>query len=513
MAKGPSFGTSYSTALMKLRLGDRERPEEIFPRMEKKSFDDLKKEYTDKYGYIIRIPKLEEVIHLTPNFMKSDAEVKAEKRKGLMNILGSPAPDFARKYSTVMTWLDNIQDTTSLIYPAMSMLLRLAPKVFGRILPVMGWMMLGGDILSWANAIGRLAYSPWEAIQAAKELYGQYKGMNPMTRMGAKRLTCHWNTHNPFSSWSQYLRKERIKNFKPTVADLIQAAQVTDQFIGVGLNLGPIMGAATDAIFGAYHYIKGDPVRIAYDVPDMFEFEKLAGRGIETAGLINSAGQTFDDETHFWSLVIGAGSARVFTPVAHDFDIMGSVEDPMNVMVPAPIPTDPLTIEVIKEQGLNVEDGVGWPYNGEKEISIGNLWDELMPRNRDVFRDFCFRHSKDWYGYIVAHLWDQVTPSMIFAADPSGSVEFDDSPEMKVLYKMVKAPILPTGNPSEAQKTAFISWATQYNELYGETPTIREIKEKLTNLGISFSTDFSDIPTADSGEFWPSDFPVSDYSF
>lgn len=189
MAKYPTFGASYSSALGKLRLGDRQRPEEIFPRYEKQSFDALKKEYTDKYGYVIRIPKFEDIIHLTPNSMKTAAQVKSEKRKGLMNILASPTPDFARTYSSIMTYMDDIQDATSIVYPAIAMLTRLAPKVFGKILPVAGWMMLGTDLLQWLISLGRLPFSP----------------------MGGKRLFCHYNKNNPFSKTSQYLRKRKSR--------------------------------------------------------------------------------------------------------------------------------------------------------------------------------------------------------------------------------------------------------------------------------------------------------------
>ena len=44
-----------------------------------------------------------------------------------------------------------------------------------------------------------------------------------------------------------------------------------------------------DSVFGAYHYLKGDPVRIGFDVPDMFAHEKLATRGITAAGIIKDA--------------------------------------------------------------------------------------------------------------------------------------------------------------------------------------------------------------------------------
>lgn len=490
MAKIPSFSARYSDAFLRLRLKDRRRPDEVFPRFQKQDFDELKKKYNEKYGYVIRIPNLEEIIHLVPRDLKSAAEIKAEKRQGLMNILASPSPDIARSYSSIMTWLDNIQDMTSIVYPAVSMLVRWAPKIFGKALPVVGWLMLGTDLLNFIIGVGRL----------------------PMTVMGGKRLHCEFIRTNPFTKEAQFLRKERIKNYKPGVADLLQTLQVTDQFTGVGLNLGPMMGTIMDSFFGAYKYLSGERVRIAYDVPDMFAHEKAAGRAMAASGFINSFGQVFSEETHFWSLVMGAVGARLFTPVAHDFDIVGSVEDPMGIMAPAPEPTDPTTIEVIEAEGLNVQNGIGWPYNGKKEIMLGDLWDELIPRNREVFRDYCFRHSKDWYGYVVASMWDQVLPSTIFAFDPTGSVEYEDTPEMKTAFRMLKTPIIPSEQPTEAQGKEFMDWIGSYSRIYHKTPGIIAIKEKLDSLGLKYREAYPAERETEANLLWPEDLPIADFN-
>jgi hypothetical protein len=491
MVKIPSFNTRYSGAILKLGLADRKRPDEIFPRFTKEDFDVLKKKYTDQYGYVIRIPNIEEIIHVVPKDFKTEAEIKAEKRAGLMNILASPAPDWARTFSTIMTWLDNIQDMTSVVYPAAGLLWRWAPKVIGRALPGLGWIMLGTDMLQWAIRLGRL----------------------PLNPSGGKRLWCDITRRNPFNKEAQFLRKERIKNLKPSVYDLLQAMQVTDQFLGVGLNLGPMMGTVMDSIFGAYRYLNGDRVSFAYDVPDMFAHEKAAGRGMAAASFINSAGQVFSEETHFWSLAMGAVAARLFCPVAHDYDLVGAVNDPMNIMAPAARPTDPLTIEVIEAEGLNVEAGVGWPYNGKKEMRLGDLWDELIPRNREVFRDYCFRHSNDFYGYAVATGWDQVLASTIFAFDPTGSVEFDDTPEQKTMFRMLKGELLPVGPISDSQGQEFMAWITAYFDTYNKTPGLMAIKEKFESLGIKFKEAYPDERTPDAGEYWPEDLPILDYNW
>lgn len=485
-----SYRQRYYNAWKKLGIDDRYRPDEVFPRHTKESWEKLRKKYYDEFGYYIRIPKIDEIIHLIPTQLKTKGQIKAEKREGLMRILASPSPDWIRSYSSVMTWMDNIQDMTSVVYPAVSMLARWSPKLFGKLLGPIGWLSLGTDLLNLAIAFGRMPFSP----------------------MGGKRAWCNYTRDNPFTKKAQFLRKERIRKYKPGIADLIQTLQVTDQFTGVGLNLGPMMGSIMDMATGLYRYISGDKVQYGFDVPDLFEFERAAGRGLTATGLLNSAGQIFSEETHFWSLTMGAAAARLFTPVAHDYDIVSTVEDPMNVMIPAHEPTDPLTLEVIREEGLSVQEGVLWPYNKKKEIRLGDLWDELIPRNREVFRDYCMRHSNDWYGYVVASTWSQVLPSMIFAFDPTGQVEYEDTEEQKVAFRMLKGSLLPTIIPYEAAGREFIDWIPQYTRINGNTPGLMAIKEKFDALGIKYRETYpiEREPTAD--EFFPKDFPISDFN-
>jgi len=486
----PSFSTSYSSAWSKLRLSDRRRPDEVFPRVQKEEFESLKKNYTERFGYTITIPKLEDIIHWKPNEFKTLEEVKAQKREGLMRILASPAPEWARYYTTIMTWMDNIQDMGSIVYPAFSMLWRWSPKVFGKLLPIMGWVMLGTDLLNMAIAVGRL----------------------PMTGMGGKRMICDYFRQNPFTKKAHWMRKDRIKNYKPGVADLLQVMQVTDQFTGVGLCLGPLMGFIQDSVYGAYRYLTGERVRIGYDVPDMFTHEAASLKGLQYAGLIGSAGQTFNDEMHTYANIVGATSARLYTPYAHEADFVGSVENPMDIIIPADRPTDPITIDVIKEEGLNLEEGVGWPYNEKKEISVSDLWDALLPRTYDTFREYSLRHSKDWFGYVSANMLDQVTPSIGWAFDPAGYVEYEDTPEMKTLFRMVKDPLLPTSIPSRAAAQEFIDWCKRTYFDIGKSPGTWAIKEKFDSLGIPYRETYPEKWTPETDEYWPKDLDIFQYN-
>jgi len=476
-----SFQQAHSEAWSKVGIGSKERPFEVFPKYTKRDFDDLKTDYNNKYGYTVRIPQWDDVVHLVPNALKSKEQIKAEKKEGLVRILDSPAPEWARDWASALTWIDDIQDTVSVVYPLLKLLTKVAPKAMGKAMPIIGWLTAGYDLLTLAYAIGSA----------------------PLAPMKAKRAVCKNYRQNPFSKTARYLRTEKIKNWKPNIADAIQAAQVSDQFTGFGLSLGGIMGAATDMIFGAYRYATGEPVKFSFDPPEVGQLDMMGARGLKAAQAISSQGQVFSEMQHFWTYITAALSTISLCGTFREGGFAELVVDPMKVMLPAPAPQDPLTLEVIKDLGLKVEDGIGWPFNGKKFISAGDLIDATAEPCRANFVGYCMRHSKDSYGFLAAAALDTLVPNVILAIDPDAGYEMDDTTEMKIFWKMIKAPVLPVVGYTEKQSSGFWDWAIGYTDITGKTPGILEIESKLDQLGIKYSTAYPTEPGADFNRFWP----------
>lgn len=479
MAK--SFYSEYSTAWSKLAAGTREKPSEVFPKFAKQDFDTLKSNYNKQFGYTIRIPQWDDVVHLEPNALKSPQQLKDEKKENLIRILESPAPEWVMKYSSVMTWIDNIQDTASVVIPLASVLYRLAPKFMGKFISVVGWLSLGYDILNLANAIGRA----------------------PLTPMKSKRSTCKFLKSNPFSQVAHLERVKNIKNWKPNLGDLLQALQVLDQFTGVGLSLGGIMGAITNSIFGGYKYLTGERVQFSFDPPEISNLGSMGARGLQAATAISSQGQVFSEEIHFWTYVTAALSNLALAGEFKDAYLGDLIEDPQNMALPAPVPTDPITIAVIEEQGLSVQNGVGWPWNGKKIISGGDYLDATAEPVRSNFVNYCFRHNKDWYGWLAAGAMHHITTHTFEALDPDCSLILDDTSEMKVFWKIIKAPLLPTGTPDPEKYTKFLAWVNDFTDLYGKEPGIMEIEEKFKLLGIPYTRSSTTEPQPGFEDFWP----------
>jgi hypothetical protein len=476
-----TFGALHSAAWQKVGIGNRDVPGEIFPKFAKKDFEDLKTDYTNQYGYTVRIPQWDDVVHMTPTEFKTPQEIKAEKKEALTRVLESPAPEWARTYSSVMTWIDNVQDTMSIVYPLLSMLGRVAPKAFGKLIPVIGWIGVGYDLLNIANAIGRA----------------------PLTGMKSKRELCVLKKRNPFSKAARIENARKIKNYKAGLSDLIQVAQVLDQFTGAGLCLGGVMGAITDSIFGAYRYLNGEPVRWSFDPPPVENLQMMGARGLKAAAAINSHGEVFSELTHFWSYMTAYCSSMVLAGTFKDEDLTDLVINPADMMIPAPEPKDPNTIAAIEDAGLRVGDGIGWPYNGKKFISVGDYIEATTDPCNANFHAYCSRHYNDSYGLLAAYAMDSLIPQTILAMDPEARYHVDDTDEMKVFWRMIKGPLLPTKPVNKETGERFINWIREYSDQYGKTPGILEIEEKFKMLEIPYTTSYPATPGPGFEEFWP----------
>ena len=155
------------------------------------------------------------------------------------------------------------------------------------------------------------------------------------------------------------------------------------------------------------------------------------------------------------------------------------VINPMDMMIPAPEPKDPNTIAAIADAGLRVEDGIGWPYNGQKFISASDYIDATAEPCNAHFHAYCLRHSKDNYGWLAAAAMDSLIPQTILAIDPEATYHVDDTNEMKVFWRMIKAPLLPTKPVARETGERFFSWIKEYSRPVWEDPRDPRARRKI----------------------------------
>lgn len=458
-------------------------------RLTPSDFAVMKQTYIEEYGYTIKIPQFEDIIHLKPTLMMTDQEIKDRKRQQLQQILASPTPEWSRPYTTLMTWIDNIQDHTSLLYPTFKILLRWSPRIFLRAVPYLGWVMLATDLLSYANDFMR---APWKGLRA-------------------KRAHCEKNKGDPFSKNAQLERQTRIKKYNASFGDLIQVAQTTDQWTGFGLSLGAVMGFAIDAASGLIRYISGEKVSISPDLPKANVYELMAAKALVAAGGINTAGQVFSEETHFWSMVAFASAVNVLGPYIQETDFLEEIEFPQALLMEVPRSTSNETLTTITDAGLDPEAGRVLPHFLEKQIPMTDWQDWQADQGRKNLLDFYSRHSRDSYGFLASHLMDDAITSIVELFEPDGQLIEEDTPASRVLFSMLKAPLRPTGDITRGQSVAFGNWIDQFTDLYGHTPTLKDIKHKLDAMGVSWTNTFPTTLDDKDKHLWPEPFDDTEF--
>lgn len=204
--------------------------------------------------YSVEIPGLADVIHLVPRAKVSPDEMKAHraalrrgdpsplspaqletlewKRQTFLKIMASPTPEVTRNAGWYVNQVENVGDMMTAAYWGGKGILwalgKIGMKTRGPAAKYMGWALVAKDIADIINL-----------FRIARAQRGTKKGS--ALKSGSM---------NPFSNERKLSRGFKMKARLPGVPDWIEIAQVTDQFFGVGISFGPIVGFAWDSIYG-----------------------------------------------------------------------------------------------------------------------------------------------------------------------------------------------------------------------------------------------------------------------
>jgi len=161
----------------------------------------------------------------------------------------SNQPGWANAVGNIMTAIDNVQDLASTIATLGRLFLWAAPRIGARAAPIVGWVVLVGDLLNMMNFLGMVAM-PFYAFFCDGPKNALLAGVPGAVLKG---ILCRqvWTTGrlNPFSRVGRAGRRIRSLGRLPSIGNLIEVAQVTDSLWGYGLSIGSIYGMAMEALF------------------------------------------------------------------------------------------------------------------------------------------------------------------------------------------------------------------------------------------------------------------------
>ncbi len=461
------------------------------PRMTTDEFIATKAKYIAKHGYTMTVPGLDDIIKINFEKAMTDQEVKdwrnrnydkfsperyetirkmkAKRKEKFLAMLGSPTPHIVNNAGSIMTSLDDAQDALSTLAMVGVLAIKAAPRVLGKVFsgPV-GWTLAGSDVL---NTVAHLGFKKMPNMTSKRQIEAA-TGENLRTKKGRLKAI------------------EKLKIKFPTKAAVIEGLQVTENIFGVGICLGPIVGFVIEAVTGPYRVITGEPVRVKLPVPSVSTLTKI-GQIVQRSSIPYFASdlQTSNEEVLMMMIAYYLSCQELLT-MQSGWSALDQVENLEDVELLAPTPKHILTREVIEEEGLNIDDVVGWPHNSKPWALTGDIANELEAPAKKFVQDYMALHEHDWWGYAFSSLATGATFHQMGNLEEESAVVYDYTAPSKagmILCQFGKYP----DPDQQAEKIAMLADQIDFWEATGEKPTFQGITKFCENNEIilrSFET-------------------------
>lgn len=341
------------------------------------------------FSDFIKIPALE------------DMELKRE-RIARMQTHVSPVPEELQWIPSVITTLDNAQD---LLFTGLVLAKPLLRKLPARFIPGIGWILVANDTLNAANAV------------LATALAGK----------GPKKHALVALAQNAVNKARRVARAADFLNTTQWLGFAIQAPQAIESLTGYGLQLGPLMGAISDSIWGAVGALQGSQVEFRGPPPDDI-LEKSIDFLLEAPQQI-FGGQILSEDDHTLLLAAGSLAAGVISERGEPSAIPYRVNQLARTQIPLRRPWQASSIAALAAAGM-LPGGPQRPFVPTPSpqptfLQAAQLGAAATLRFQHEMRSIYGRTSR---GTLVSMLMSQTGEALwdfIHPGAPSTKVEYD----------------------------------------------------------------------------------------
>lgn len=551
---------SYQAELARVRTDYNERTwidfKGFLPKFTTAEFEKRRIAYQAKYGNSVNVPGFSDVIHIVPK-----AQISAEERaahlwatkRGLpspltpaqieslaykkfrfLNALASATPAWFKNYGAVATVLDNVEDGLVTVVVLGRIAAKIAPRLLGRMVPGLGWVLLGSDILNAVNLVS------WGGAMTG----------------GCKKFHEEWQRKNPFHAKAAANRAFRIKSAVPSVGEILEILQTTDQLFGVGLCLGGFMGLVTDAVattanpaywqnlwrilyHGSFNELSvwvarstvHDVVRVRNELRGftgsfwdeaarlkdwdqnlrqrVFDWTKAKEK--ETWGWVKTLPEFFlkgfsysligsmimstgkDDflkEDHTKAFMMLNASIEGLIPWWIENDPLANFKGLRDWKIKAPGPTDPSTIDMLNEYNPGWEETVRWPHIDKEYATIEEILFNYAPRIKDSFQTYALNYRHEWGAYVAASQVVDFVENVIRSFDDNNEVRIGYTAYVAVAIDMMDQRYIMPPDTSGETIEALADYIGNYERQTGVAPKIHDVAKYGSSIGIEWMRTF-----------------------
>jgi len=388
--------------------------------------------------------------------------MKQKRKDKFLAMLGSPAPEIVSNAGALMTSIDDAQDALFSIGAAGVMAMRFSPP------PIAAAIALPtGIVLTAANALNIIQSVGHQKLpgKVSKREWQKKTGVDPYSKKGRIK-------------YAQHL----LKTFLVKAA-IIQALQTTDQIFGLGVCLGPVVGLFIDIFAGPVRRILGDRVDVKLPIPTYDHITRIAQKVARSNSMYWSVGvQTRDEEVITMMLAHWLSQLAIYSGTK-DLPGWANFENLDDLELMARRPENLLTLEVIQEEGLNLDDICGWPHNSKPWAAATDIVNQYDIPCQNYQLEYLADHNFDWIGYIFSTLSCDATFYTMAIAEGDDQVQYDYTATSKACSILLENRLYP--DPDQpAGKIQLLADLLDSWEHSSIKPTLRTLLEFCENTGV-----------------------------
>lgn len=269
-----------------------------------------------------------------------------------------------------------------------SAMLGVAGRMAARFIPIVGWVILASDILNLLSLIGMMA-TPTYALLCNGPQAALAAGVPAAVfKRALKAETWQMHNLNPFSREARAARVLRSAGKLPSVGNILEVLQTTDQLWGIGISLGGLVGVINEASFGLAAYADGKSVSIngppqiprqasqnldrsAYADPVIARMVQQAGTIATTAPAVMRVQDDFDEQTHLQVGLAYLQATALLARVWQHVDGEELADELIDRPIHAPLSVDNGTAIWAEAEGFDLEAGRRWWFDGAPRTTTG----------------------------------------------------------------------------------------------------------------------------------------------
>jgi len=376
--------------------------------------------------------------------------------------------------------------------------LALGARTIGRVIPVLGYVALAGDLLRLLTWLGLLTFPFYSAICAG--IPGALASGVP-AMIGGKALKLRAGgiaLNNPFSRKARLQRSRSLRTWKPSYYNLIEAAQTTDQLFGVGVSLGALMGTVTDTAFAVEQRARGLDVEFSAQplqdsiyrlfapgtrvIPTPALADHRAAAGVLVSGAtIGRTQEQFSIEEHAEALVAQAVAWSFLSP----FIMSPAMDEAINLAEgetwAPPRWGQRELAERVQAEGEAFDGGELWPFpDAPGRIRGLDLVRDRAPEITAGLADLLIPHRNDVTGAFLGAVASRIIEhSTIALTGTTDAVQYELIPLYQTLQSLAEQNHLPSIDAGEEALALYFAdcadWLEPRRARFIPLPVLQEL--------------------------------------